>query len=155
LVSVRHHQGGANGLATAIGIPLFSREEADMNDADREPFDRLMQAERVWVLAHPQPPLPPAEPRTVHYTELPESASGPLAAEWNVYRREVGRLLAEGHEGRWVLIKGEEIIGVWDTEGEADRVRLDRFLMQDVLLKQILTREPALRGGGHHRRWRS
>ena len=94
------------------------------------------------------------EPATIHYTELPEDASsGPIAGEWNFYRRELGRLLAEGHEGRWVLIKGEKVIGIWDREEEADRVRRAQFPMQHVLLKQILVREPVLRGGGYFRRW--
>ncbi len=89
----------------------------------------------------------------IHYTELPESAPGPIMAEWNLYRREVGRLLAEGHEGRWVLIKGEDIIGIWDTEEAADRVRLQNFQMRPVLLKQICTREKILRGGEYDHRW--
>lgn len=92
-------------------------------------------------------PLPPVERPTIHYTELPENTSNrPIAKEWNFYRREVGRLLAEGHEGKWVLIKGEEIVGIWDTEEEADRVRLQKFLMQDVLIHQVLSREPVLHG---------
>jgi hypothetical protein len=100
-------------------------------------------------------PSQPLDPPTIHFTELPEDKSdGPIAGEWNLYRREVGRLLAEGHEGRWVLIKGDEIIGIWNTEEEADRIRLQKFLMQPVLLKQIRVREPILRGGGYHRRWR-
>jgi hypothetical protein len=36
----------------------------------------------------------------------------------------VPQLLADGHESRWVLIKGEEIIGIWDTEEEARAVAL-------------------------------
>jgi hypothetical protein len=101
-------------------------------------------------------PLPPLEPPTIHFTELPEDTSdGPIAGEWNFYRREVGRLLAEGHDGKWVLIKGGEIVGIWQTEEEADRIRLQKFFMQPVLLKQIRVREPLWRGGGYHRRWRS
>ena len=97
----------------------------------------------------------PGERATIHYTDLPEDTSNSLLArEWNFYRREVGRLLADGQEGRWVLIKGEEIIGIWDTEQEADRIRLQRFLMQPVLLQQIRAREPVLRGGGYQHGWR-
>ncbi len=83
----------------------------------------------------------------IHYTELPEcnpDDSG-LATESNFYRREVGRLLAEGHAGRWVLIKGEEIIGLWDTYEKAGAVASTRFLGQSVLVKQILEWEPLLR----------
>jgi hypothetical protein len=45
-------------------------------------------------------------PRGVHYTELAKAKQGDtFFHEWNGYRREVGRLLAEGQEGRHVLIK--------------------------------------------------
>jgi hypothetical protein len=93
-------------------------------------------------------PLPPYERPTIHYSELADARpDSPLYLEWNFYRREVGRLLAEGLEGKWVLIKGETIIGVWDTEAETNAVRLEKFLMQPVLMKQILEREPLLRIG--------
>ncbi len=84
---------------------------------------------------------------TIHWTELPEDTRGDAhAAEWNFYRREVGRLLAEGHEGRWLLIKGEEIVGIWDTREEALAVADERYLMQPVLVRQILSHEPLIRG---------
>jgi hypothetical protein len=91
-------------------------------------------------------PMPQPERLTIHYTELPEDTRGPIADEWNFYRREAGRLLAEGHEGKWVLVKGEKIIGIWDTEEQAREVALQKYLMQPVLIHQVLTREPVLRG---------
>jgi hypothetical protein len=118
--------------------------------AENEKCDVLRlveQQERERLLKHPEPPEPPQERPTIHWTELPEDTSGGrIAKEWNFYRTQVGRLLAEGHEGRWVLVKGEEIIGIWDTEKEANQVRVQKFLMQDVLIHQILEREPLLRG---------
>jgi hypothetical protein len=45
-----------------------------------------------------------------------------------------------------VLIKGEKIIGIWDTEEQAREVALQKYLMQPVLIHQVLTREPVLRG---------
>ena len=94
------------------------------------------------------PSLRPAELPTIAYAELPEAKpDSPLSREWNFYRREVGRLLADGLEGKWVLIKGETIIGIWDTQAGANAARLERFLMQPVLMKQILAREPILRIG--------
>jgi hypothetical protein len=91
-------------------------------------------------------PSPPGEPRTIHFTELPEGRpDSPIAREWNLYRREVGRLLAEGHEGRWVLIKGEEIIGLWDSEEEASAVAYRKYLMQHCLIHQVRSREPIVR----------
>src|SRR5438445_7398558 len=100
--------------------------------------------------------MQPIEYPTIHCTELPPApADGPPDVEWNLYRREVGRLLAEGHEGRWVLIKGDQIIGLWDTCQEADRVRLERFLLEDVLIHQVLREEPVLRGPTFYRQCRS
>jgi hypothetical protein len=87
-------------------------------------------------------------PAAVHHTELPEGpADSPIAIEWNFYRRIVGQLLGNGYEGKWLLLKNEEIVSIWDTEAEADRFRIDRFPQQAVLMKQILTHEPVLRIG--------
>jgi len=92
------------------------------------------------------PPLP--EPPTIHYTELPPSKPGDtLAEEWETYRREVGRLLAEGNEGRYILIKGKEIIGIWDTRDEAFATADQRFPRQPFLVHQIQERERILRIG--------
>ncbi len=126
-----------------------------MNDADRELFAQIVEFERKRMLAEPPVAPQPVEPQTIHFSELPEDTSGGrLSIEWNFYRREVGLLLAEGHEGRWVLIRGEEIVGIWDTQEEAERIRRDRFPLKDVFLKQIRTREPVIRGWGYFRRWR-
>src|SRR5262245_53082280 len=89
-----------------------------------------------------------AEQPTIHYSQLPDGPpDSPIATAWNFYRRTISRLLAEGHQGKWVLIKNEEIVGIWDTEGEAGAVRVERFLLQPVLIKQILAQEPILRIG--------
>ncbi len=118
-------------------------------------IESLQQQEREWLRQHPTTRLPVAEP-TIHWSELPAPAPGDrIAVEWNVYRAEVGRLLAEGNAGRWVLIVGEKLIGVWNTEAEARTVRDLRFSKQGVLLRQILERDPIIRGGGYHRLWPS
>jgi hypothetical protein len=92
------------------------------------------------------PLAPPREPVTIPYTELPDGQpDSPIAAEWNFYRREVGRLLAEGQEGRWVLIKGEEIMGIWDRHDDARAVALQKYVMQPCLIQQIRSREPVVR----------
>lgn len=85
--------------------------------------------------------------RTISYTELPPPArDSQLAVEWNAYRREVGRLIAEGHEGRFVLFKGEEILGIWNTREEATTEGVTRFGLQPFLIHQIRSREPLVRG---------
>jgi hypothetical protein len=83
---------------------------------------------------------------TIHYTELaPAEPGSVLAAEWETYRREVGRLLAEGHEGKWVLIKGDEVIGLFDSQQQALAAGSERFLLQPKLVHHVLSREPVLR----------
>ncbi len=79
------------------------------------------------TLENPQPPSPAAAAPTIPYTELPAAkADSPLYQEWNLYRSAVGRLLAEGQEGRFVLIKGEHIVGTWDTRSEAKAAALEK-----------------------------
>jgi hypothetical protein len=116
-----------------------------MTGEERELIERLC-GDEMQRLRTELPSAAP-QPQTIPYTELPEDTSqGPGAAEWNHYRREVGRLLAQGHEGKWVLIKGEEVIGIWQSRNEAKAVALERYLMQPVLIRQVLSREPLLRG---------
>jgi hypothetical protein len=83
---------------------------------------------------------------TIHYTQLPDPEPGSqLYEECHVYKREVGRLLAEGHEGRWILIKGPDIIGLYETRGEAREEAIRRYGMAASMTKQILTNEPLYR----------
>ena len=115
-----------------------------MNDAKLKPVQDLGQSESEQMGAKRQ--SPPLQRQTIHYTELLEDASeGPIAREWNLYRREAGRLLAEGNEGKWLLVKGDAIIGIWDTEDEARAIALQRYLMQPCLIHQVRSREPLVR----------
>jgi hypothetical protein len=87
----------------------------------------------------------PDSPHSIHYTQLPPPPAGSsFYTEREFYRREVGRLLAEGHEGKWVLIQGEELVGVFDMEDQALNVRAEHFAGQMVLVQQVLAREPVL-----------
>jgi len=115
-------------------------------EREREHRDRESVAAEQVHGETPVQALPPHEPLAIHYTELPSArADSPLASEWNLYRREAGCLLAEGHENRWVLIKGEEIIGIWDTEEDARGAALQKYLMQPCLIHQVRSREPSVR----------
>jgi hypothetical protein len=103
------------------------------------------EARRIHQAGSQRPQLPHDLP-TIPYTALAEAPpDSPIATEWNFYRREVGPLLAAGNEGKWVLIKGEQIVGIWDTFEEANEAQVS--LVQPVMLKQILQREPVLRIG--------
>ncbi len=96
----------------------------------------------------------PQTARTIPWTELPPAdPNEALAAEWETYRREVGRLLAEGQEGKFALIKGEEIIGIYDTWDEARCVGLEKYLLQGHMVRPILSREPVIRGPLSVRLW--
>jgi hypothetical protein len=87
-----------------------------------------------------------AEPLTIPYTELPAPGpDDPLAQEWNTYRREAAHLLAAGHEGRHVLIKGEQIIGIWDKHEEALAAGYRQFLGESFLVHHIQQRERLVR----------
>ena len=81
-------------------------------------------------------------PTRIHYTELPPSQSGSQRKEeWETYRREVGRLIAEGYEGKCILIKNESIIGIYDTMDEAKDEGRRRYLLQGYLVHRIQTWE--------------
>jgi hypothetical protein len=95
--------------------------------------------------------LPPAEAPTIHYTELPEaSPDSPLYQAWNTYRREVGRLLAERQEGKFVLVKDDAVIGLYDTWDAAREEGLWRYLLNPFLVHQAHRREPILRLRGYN-----
>jgi hypothetical protein len=84
--------------------------------------------------------------RTIHYTELPDLPSDHLLRrEWDHFRRELPRLLAEGHEGKFALLKGEEIVGLYATKEEARRAGYQKFLLDSFMVQQILSEEPLLR----------
>ena len=74
-------------------------------------------------------------------------ADSPIQVEWDLFRRERPRLLMDGHEGRWVLVKGEEIIGVFNTRDDARNAGLQRFGVVSMLVQQILPSYKPLRQG--------
>lgn len=89
----------------------------------------------------------PKTARTIPWTELPPAdPNEALAAEWETYRREVGRLLAEGQEGKFALIKGDEVIGIYDTWDDARQVGLEKYLFEPHMIHPVLSREPVIRG---------
>lgn len=100
--------------------------------------------------------LPGNEPATIHYTELTEANPDEvLGQEWNTYRRELGRLLADGHEGKFILIKGETILGIFEREEAAVGEGYHKFLRQGFFVHQIREKEPILRVRGLNLPWPS
>ena len=126
-----------------------------MNTATTDVFETIMRAEQEQLVARLALPVGSGVRQTIPHTALPaDSTGGRGAVEWNAYLRNVADWLAEGREGQWVLICGEQAVGIWGSEAEADAARLERFPGQDVLIKQILAREPVVRGWGSLARWR-
>lgn len=83
----------------------------------------------------------------IHYTQLPDMPSdSALYSEYNTYRRELPRLLAEGLEGRYVLIKGQDIVAIHETSDQSTEAGEELFPDEDFLSQQILEMQPLLRG---------
>ena len=72
------------------------RHEAERVRESEAPGSRLVDTMFRDAARREPRPSQSHRPGGVHHTELPEAGTGqPLATEWNTYRREVGRLLAE------------------------------------------------------------
>jgi hypothetical protein len=52
------------------------------------------------------------------------------------YRRALPRLLEEGHAGRQALVKGDQVLSVWDTRADAFQHAYDRFGLDEPFLVQ-------------------
>jgi hypothetical protein len=91
-----------------------------------EPID----AEKQWWISYTQ-----QLPRPQDLPDLPEDH--PLALEWKTYKREIGRLLAEGNVGRHALIKGDKVVSVWDTHGDAYQAGRERFGLGVFMVQEV------------------
>jgi hypothetical protein len=138
-------------------VEAMFREARERQRQEEERGNALVDATHRAAVQQRHDFLPQVErPKGIHYTELPEAKPGEvLACEWNTYRREVGRLLSEGQAGRFVLIKGQEILGLYDTWDAAREIGLQRFLMQPFLVHAIRAEEPYLRIRGVNLPWTS
>lgn len=65
-----------------------------------------------------------------------------LDRELETYRRELPGLLA--HEGKFVLIHGDVVSGIFDTREQALQAGYDRFGLDVFLAKQIAAKEKPL-----------
>lgn len=120
-------------------LEQFRAEQKRLDEVtDRLHREAAAQAGRADLSPHAAP--------TVHFSELPEAEpDSPLYQEWNLYRREAARLLAEGGEGRHVLIKGGRIVGLWETHDEAMIAGYQQFPGQPFLVHEVQERERVLR----------
>lgn len=58
-----------------------------------------------------------------------------LEKEQATYDRELQNLL--GSEGKYALVHGEEVVGVYDTYNDALQIGYDRFGLNPFLVKRI------------------
>ena len=61
----------------------------------------------------------------------------PLCVEWKTFKREASRLIGDGHRGRFVIIKGDQLVSIWDTLRDAVQAGAERlghvpFLVQEI-----------------------
>lgn len=93
-------------------------------------------------------------PRTIPWQEVPDpSPDDFFFDELTTYKREMPRLLEEGMEGQYVLIKGSELVGVYPTWDEARKEGLRRYLQDKHLIHRILREEPLVRIAGRYLAW--
>jgi hypothetical protein len=112
----------------------------------KDASDLVAQMHLEAIAHRQQGPVPSAEVRTVHYSELADlPPNSPIREEWQTYRRELPRLLAEGQAGRYALVKRDEIIGIFSTLDDAVTVGRAKYLFEPFLAQPIREREPLLR----------
>jgi hypothetical protein len=103
-----------------------------------------------------QTPLQSAAVSRLHHSELADlPESSPIYEEWQTYRRELPRLLGEGHAGRFVLVKGDRIVDILATSEEAETVGRANYFFQPFLVQQIRECEPVLQIRGLSLPWRT
>ena len=64
-------------------------------------------------------------------------ATESLAKEFAAYERHKMELVS-AHEGKCIVIQGDQIAGIWDTYQDALRAGCQQFGLQPFLIKQIL-----------------
>jgi hypothetical protein len=67
-----------------------------------------------------------------------------LDRELETYRRELPRLLAEGHEGKFALVHGDRVDSLWDTDQQAYEEGCKRFKLELFLVQQVVKDEPPI-----------
>lgn len=66
--------------------------------------------------------------------------------EIETYVSHLGDLLKA--EGKFVLIKGSEVVGIYESEEDADADAARRFGAEPVMIKRIVSSDPAVSLGG-------
>jgi hypothetical protein len=67
--------------------------------------------------------------------------AGDLGTEFATYRRELPRLLEAGQAGRYALIRGDEVLTIWDTQRDALQGGCERFGLEPFAIHKIDPRD--------------
>jgi len=60
-----------------------------------------------------------------------------LETELATYKSKLAELIADGNEGKFVLIKGDELVNVFGTYEDAIKEGYSRFSLDPFLVRQI------------------
>jgi hypothetical protein len=83
--------------------------------------------------------------RTIHYTQLQDPAPDAVfAEEWRTWRREMPNLLATGFEGKYIVIKGNVILGPFEDLGAALAAGHQHYALERFQVRQVFEYEPIL-----------
>ena len=77
----------------------------------------------------------------INITSSGEKALKMYEKEIATYVRELPRLLEAGEVGRHALIKGDEILSIWDTQGDAIQAGREKFGLDPICVKTIDERD--------------
>jgi hypothetical protein len=77
----------------------------------------------------------------IHIGPSGEKALKLYEKEIATYVRELPRLLEVGEAGRHALIKDDEILSIWDTQGDAIQAGREKFGLNPICVKTIDERD--------------
>jgi hypothetical protein len=80
--------------------------------------------------------------------QIPDPSPGePFADEWKTFKREIYRLICAGNKGRYALVKGDQVVSVWDTLTDATQAGQERFGNEAFFVQEIQLYVRNLRSG--------
>lgn len=75
----------------------------------------------------------PVDPDAIPISENAKA----LEREIRTYCRELPRLIQEGETGRFALIKGDEVISIWDTQRDGIQAGRERYGLEPIAVVPI------------------
>lgn len=132
-------------LEAARSLVALRREDIEKGSAPPTPAESSARIESAW--RHAMIEAKGLAPRAARPRDAEpgggEAALAALAEEMATYRARLPELLAEG-EGRFVLIKGREVVGMFPDRSAALREGYRRFGVVPFLAREVTAAEPAV-----------